>query len=182
MDRVLLVCQTGPMGAVDEENSHRECWESVNHKFEHGKTRRVLTIAQNELEDTGDVHRKGSEEVVIPTDTDQALRSDGSLEATEDEDGGCVWYQEANQSEKRWVTFEQCQLLLCVVSHTFSRRTKSLRQIATLRGRWLKEETLILLRTQSYGNLTAQFSAHWSNAHAVVLPHLVVNFCGVGHG
>jgi hypothetical protein len=72
---------------------------------------RLLTVAQNELHDTGDVHREGAEEVVIPTDADQACWSDGSLKTTENENSGCVWYQEANQSEKRWVTFEPCQLL-----------------------------------------------------------------------
>jgi hypothetical protein len=37
MDRVLLVCQTGPMGAVDEEHSHRERWEGVSPEFENGE-------------------------------------------------------------------------------------------------------------------------------------------------
>ena len=57
------------------------------------------TVVQYKLGDASDVHGKCTEEVVIATETDQTLWSDCSLEAAQDEDGGSIWHQEADQAE-----------------------------------------------------------------------------------
>jgi hypothetical protein len=71
MSGVLLICQTGPMGAVDEENSHWKSFNRVNHRFGgREEASKELTITQNELSNPSNVHRKGTEEVVIAAESD----------------------------------------------------------------------------------------------------------------
>ena len=61
------------------------------------------TVSQDELGNSSEVHGNATEEVVVTTQTDQTCRSDGTLEAAEDEDSGCVRYEEADQAEQGWI-------------------------------------------------------------------------------
>lgn len=63
----------------------------------------LRTVTEDELSDSGKVHGNASKEVVVATQSDQTLGSDGTLEAAEDEDGGCVRDQEADEAKQCWI-------------------------------------------------------------------------------
>ena len=59
------------------------------------------TIAKNEFRDACEDHRNTSKEVVIATQSDQALRRHSTLESAKDENGRCVRDKETDQTEER---------------------------------------------------------------------------------
>lgn len=67
-----------------------------------GECRR-RTVSENEFGNSGDVHRDAAKEVVVTTQSDERLRSHGTLKAAQDEDCGRVRDQEADQTKKCWI-------------------------------------------------------------------------------
>lgn len=62
------------------------------------------TVTKNEFGNSREVHRNTTKKVIVATESYQTLRSDGTLKAAQDKDGGCVWDQEANETEQRRVS------------------------------------------------------------------------------
>jgi len=85
VQRVLVVGETAPVAAVDDEDGEGE------------------GVAENELGDSGDVHGDGAEEVVVAVKATYRGDWRGSLKATQAEDGRGVWDQEAEEAEEGWV-------------------------------------------------------------------------------
>lgn len=136
VERVLVVGQGSPVAAVDDEDGKGE------------------SVSEDELGHTSDIHGNGAEEVVVGVKTDERSWCHSSLEAAENENGGCVGNEESQETEQ-------------------SRVGESLCEITSGWTRGLEEQAFVLLWAHSDSDLTTERRAI-AIAIAVVLNHLVL--------
>jgi hypothetical protein len=65
------------------------------------------TVTEDELGDTSNIHSNATEEVVVATQSYQTCRSNGALKAAENEYGGGVWDEEADEAEQCWIGYKE---------------------------------------------------------------------------
>lgn len=112
-----------------------------------------LTVSEDELGDSGNVHSNCAQEVVISIETVQTVWGGRTLKSAETQDGGCVRDQESEQTQK-------------------GRVCEALGEVTT---RWcigLEEQAFVLLWAQSHGHLTAERRATAT---------IVVGLASLGH-
>jgi hypothetical protein len=145
----------------------------------HTSRRTRLTVTKDELCNTSQVHSDAAEKIVIPTQADETLRGDCTLEAAEDEDRGSVWDQESYQAEECGVSLYRSVALLVQI---LGERTETFREVTTTRRRWLEEQAFILLGAKLYSDLTSKLGTVANEIVAVVLFHLEISLVRIDHG
>ena|SRR5690242_3524761 len=144
MDRVLSVCETSPVAAIDDEHRHGKRYGALSVKC-CLRCKVARTVAEKELGNAGEVHCNAPEEVVIAAKANEALGRNRALETAKNQDSRGVWDEKPYQAEQCWVTWQKSQhFAFLAAKHSY--HTKSLCKVTTARCRWLEEETLILLR------------------------------------
>lgn len=144
MDRVLGVCETSPVAAVDDEHCHGKRYRAPSVKC-CLRCKVARTVAEKELGNAGEVHCDAPEEVVIAAKANETLGRNRALETAKDQDSRGVWDEKPYQAEQCWITWQENQHF-AILAVKLSCHTKSFCKVTAARCRWLEEETLVLLR------------------------------------
>jgi hypothetical protein len=68
----------------------------------------VHTVTKEKFGDAGKIHGNAAKEIVVATQANETLWSNGSLEAAKDKYGRSVWDQKTDEAEQCWITYQSC--------------------------------------------------------------------------